>query len=80
MPIEMYAFPGKEDAVKKIYERMLVLAPDVDSGRLRVETVYAESDNMKKDLLKTNCALKIVKADGGDHCVTYTTERRSPIR
>ena len=69
MPIEIYAYPTKEADIKKMYERLFILAREVDSGRMSVQPVYAEWDRMRSDIKMASCLVKTVGKDGSEHCI-----------
>jgi len=68
MPIEIYYYPAKDDDIRQMYAKLLVLAKDVDSGKSRVEPVYAEWDRMMVDIQMTPCRLKVIGRDGSEKC------------
>lgn len=69
MPIEIAYYPAKESDIKQMYEKLFVLAKDVDSGKSRVEPVYAEWDRMMSEIKMTPCRLKVVGRDGSEECL-----------
>lgn len=68
MPIEIYAY-RKETEVRELYDEMYKLAPLVDGGKMSAKSAYERWDQLTAERLGTNCALRIEKRDGGDHCV-----------
>jgi hypothetical protein len=70
MPIEIYVFPTKEREIRQMYDRLLMMAKDVGSGRLRLRAVYDEWDRQRKEILNMECALKSSSPDA-EHCFFY---------
>lgn len=69
MPIEIAYYPTKEKDIRQMYERLFVLAKDVDSGKSRVEPVYAEWDRMMDEIKMAPCRIKVVGRDGSEECL-----------
>lgn len=68
MPIEIYLYPGKEKDIRKMYEELLVLGQDVDSGHVDVQSVYREWDRMQAEIKMAPCTIKSVGPDGSEIC------------
>lgn len=71
MPIEIYAFPSKENEIKEMYKRLFVLAKQVDLGEIKVQAVYAEWDRMQKEIKMGECTIRTVGPDGSEHCFSW---------
>jgi hypothetical protein len=68
MPMEISIYQSKEKEINDMYKTLLVLAKEVDSGRMTVQEVYGKWDKMKDEIGMVSCALKTVGADGSEYC------------
>jgi len=46
MPMDICAYPSKQDETVKMYDRLFVLAPEVDSGSVHIEVANKEMERM----------------------------------
>lgn len=68
MPFDIMIYPTKEEEIRAMYDRLLLIGKNVDLGIWRVQDVYKEWNNMQLDIGMQMCLIRITERDESSRC------------